>query len=830
MKLKVHNFRCHTDREWTFPDNGLCLLNGARGQGKTTILEAISYAFYGSNMVKKPCTFKTNKSTVVLEIGPLKIKRSSKPRRVDVFDAETNKNYEGDEAQMIIENWLGMDVNGFKYCCYISQKSDGGILGLGPTDQLNFIENLALKDNMHREIQNKIKAQLKEVEEKLNIASRDASVQEKLLEECVKQVEGCSIKRCPIKSDKKHVFSKDTIKKIDDEKVNLEVELARCREEYSSFSKELESIKQLKDQIEEKILRKQTIESTANRIKRDLNSLKETILSPEQVLEMETKSTTITESISLTKNYDLLETKKAELDKLLTETKTEIENELTEIKADLEEFDDEETLEESIQNSTTEAPLYTKKEAVIEAKQLISKLKIPKEVKTIDGVIKILTEKITKLTEQYKLLNDGLHVLNIELGTCKITSKCYHCPGCNIELKIDNNELVATNNDTIVDKQNQILEEIEEVENQMKEKLSLKEDYLDHVDKFKEFARCIAEKKQYVSAKELKMLRDDLEQVIGLKSRQKALISKLENLTSSTTFIRLKSDISKLEKDIPKDYTRLDIHQLESELQVITKSLTIYYEALPKITCLTQELQAKTKELNGINRVLSQKNYDTSSIKVLENNMAATREKIDNFTASISNLYETRQKCTEYYNYLCIKNRMNRAKKEFDAKKEIETELEGKIRLLLKLKTMAFEAEYVAIQQAIEDINHHSEQWLEMMFDNDPINVRLDSIKETLNGKKSKLQMNTELRYKGHKYDTINSLSGGERDQVNLAFVLGVNSMLGGKLLMLDECLASLDTDTNSETLTLLKEYSNKPVIIISHEMNHGIFDSKINI
>ena len=102
------------------------------------------------------------------------------------------------------------------------------------------------------------------------------------------------------------------------------------------------------------------------------------------------------------------------------------------------------------------------------------------------------------------------------------------------------------------------------------------------------------------------------------------------------------------------------------------------------------------------------------------------------------------------------------------------------------------------------------------MFPDLPIEVRLENYKPTGKGKNMRTEgkMNMSIFYKNNEYDSISQLSGGERDRVNLAFILAVNDMIGGEILFLDECLSSLDTETNTDIYMFLKNNCQHRLII----------------
>ena len=117
MKIKFKNFRCHKNKSFEIPDSGLVLLSGESGVGKTTILNAISYALYGK--LRKPYSHGTNTCQVDLQYRNLDIQRSSRPNRLLV--TYKGIEYEDDAAEGVIQDAIGMNIKEFMASSYIVQ-------------------------------------------------------------------------------------------------------------------------------------------------------------------------------------------------------------------------------------------------------------------------------------------------------------------------------------------------------------------------------------------------------------------------------------------------------------------------------------------------------------------------------------------------------------------------------------------------------------------------------------------------------------------------------------------------------------------------------------
>ena len=143
------------------------------------------------------------------------------------------------------------------------------------------------------------------------------------------------------------------------------------------------------------------------------------------------------------------------------------------------------------------------------------------------------------------------------------------------------------------------------------------------------------------------------------------------------------------------------------------------------------------------------------------------------------------------------------------------------------------EAQILSLKTTISKINLYSKWYLDRIFeeDKDKISVSLQSHKLSAKGD-LKPKINTRINYKGCQYDSYDDFCGGESQKCELAFLFGVNDMLGSKIVLLDECVNNLDAENNMKILYTLKkitEQGNKLTIAISHEAVRGVFESVID-
>ena len=168
-------------------------------------------------------------------------------------------------------------------------------------------------------------------------------------------------------------------------------------------------------------------------------------------------------------------------------------------------------------------------------------------------------------------------------------------------------------------------------------------------------------------------------------------------------------------------------------------------------------------------------------------------------------------------------------KESIDKSKNIKDYYRDELLCCEKLLMFVKEAETKSIFDFIDQLNTHAGMYIEEFFPDEDINVQLVTNKELKKGK-DKTGLFFEVQYKTMKGD-IDFLSGGQRDRVNLAFTLAFSELVDNRILLLDECISSLDNETSDHVIDTLKtKYKGKLILCVAHQVNTGVFDQVIHV
>jgi DNA repair protein SbcC/Rad50 len=796
MKLTLQNFRCHEKRTFNIPENGLVNLSGSSGDGKSTVFAAMVYAFYGKipGKSKKPYTHGKNTCKVCLqyETYGLNITRTSRPNRVIVTRGEDEGDYEDDAAQCVIEETLGMTYEEFIAGTYIIQRSNASVLSMTPTEQVKFIEILAFTNA--EDFKLTVKEKQKDLSNRLLKLQGEIDSFQTLLEEAE-----CNLQEEPetpqeiedgidpqkIRSDIKK--NDKEIKKIRDVSKKLQAELQKARKDDIKYKTDQEKIEFIKA----------TLASTNSSIKRlgskkksdgykvRLEELKIRLIYNKKVKTLKERKEKFLEAFEAYQ-INTAETLNAMENNILTPIQlTELEEQLETAIEYKTNYDNEKAVYDSIMKKKTQG------------KKMISSLfheiksdsfcvEFCKDIKTPLKMIKALTS----IQEQI---------------SCKLV-----CPSCNAKLFLGDGEL---KNSTISGKDSHPGEDLQ------KEKVSY---FIHELSKYTEDSNSRAQFTLDTPEDVMRLQKEYMRRKREIEDYEKLKAQKLPPVLAKM------EDSIKKEEDLLGDAKEEDINMLETEIDELKRIIEKIERENEELVNLKQE--AKTLRHKIKNKTLSLPHLVGES-KKLEEELSKSTKKLVDINEEVSNLRNVLENIKDYEDYqsqiLNIKSLKKRLKKVQTYVSEKTSLLEG----YMGLEGICKEAEILALEDTVASINEHAKIYLDYFFE-DPILVRLECVKAVKSKKTFKLQMNTTIEYKGDTYGDIEELSGGERQRCDMAFLLAVNDILGGKMLLLDECLNNLDASINTEMLSLVRDLcgTDKLVLVISHEAVKGLFDYEIEV
>lgn len=813
LELYLNNFRCWEEKKLSFPDKGICLINGRSGKGKSTILNGILYAITGK--LKNISTFNKKYSKVELKIDNIKITRSKGPNRLIVYDEKTEKTYEDDEAQSIIDSVFGSEFNNTSY---IDQDNVNSFVYLSANEKIEFLEKLLLSqsntnvEKIKEDIKNNISqtkneyiaedsklSTLREVLKGMVYIHQNDLIIDKVkisesnyqkIYEKIKnnlQVSEKNKKTIQIKIDRLEEESKKYSLSIEKKKL-LESRLDDIQKDISSFSYNNKNIQEIEDQI--KLLEKQ---------KQDCLNKKEYFEKTKRLKELEEK-------------YELLsETNRKEL-QILQDKKLEY--------------------------GYTDKKIINKLE---KTKDILLKLyNIEDEINTY-STVEDYKDNISSTKETLDKNKDKLSTLREQL---KEMDQTYKCPSCNIFLKFNQQSLVPFCNNNINSNSNKEnmkteIENLKKIISSSEKELETLQKNLTIVQKKDQEYNELYDQYEEMTKSYQKVLEneEDIENEISeLEKNNKnweEISQKIKSLENDRLILSLKKDISILKKEI-EDYMENILKEeenngkeddIENNYEEIVQSLSTLnneYTTLKTLYTKKKKFEEELKEIYETIKEVTDKNF--------EEMISSEKEKIDNYS----------KKAEQYRNYIDQMNRWNANYQSNLKYKELEDNikyseevkdlLNDRLRCLTKLREHVKNAEKKAITDFVDSLNEHASIYIDQFFEDEDIKVELKTVQETKSTGKEKMSLNFELNYRQILGD-LSYLSGGEKDRVNLAFTLAFSELVNNRILLLDECISSLDAETTNIVLENLKEkYKGKLVLLVSHQANLGFFDSVTNI
>jgi len=762
MKIKLTNFRCYKEAEFDLPDSGLVLLSGVSGSGKSTLLKAILYALYGTKAVKKPYSFGTNTASVYLEYNGMKIQRTSRPNRLVL-----NGEWEDEVAQkMIEERMFNLGYDEFTISSYISQKNNTSILSLTPMEQVKLLKVLSINGDKGEIYKEKIKQMLKSTNDLLNVKNGEYKLILTEIQSLKESVNGEY--KFPVNCENIELWLTDYNKRLD---------------------------------------------ITSNEINA-LLKIKESLL---KINDLKMKQNILTEQLQEIPDLENLEDIKLSIQSLENELK--FINLSIEIKQLEQEYKQQEDLEQNeknikIKELTSKLWLETSKN---ETKQRLELMK-----KSYDNykIYESSYKKVNEISEELEIhCNGNLYDISSqlknfinnkieELQSKKYYTKTYKCPKCNTFLCIgdDKLEISALGSGSGSGSEKDLKQIKSELDYYTKLRLE--------IDKIKIVDEC-----DKISLDDIKKLEkyyeDNCEREMYLNTLQneeskvlKMFKTKINNKQNELNkYFKGLNEINAEPKVLEQQSLKVLEHKLKNEREKLV-TLEIHWKRKEKLLC----------DINNIDKQLAGLSIDSNI------DINTLNSKLNHLKNILDEDLKLKPKIDEYLKWKKLKDELDKWEERGNVLKDCIKDLENKHTAILILKEKWAQAEIIALETTLQNINEHTRYYLDTFFTEHFIRAELAA-----DFSQTKVQTQTTIEYKGNEYENIGQLSGGEFDRCTLASVCGINTMLKSPILILDESMSSLDSDNNTEILRFLGEFAqDKLIIVASHEAVIGIFDTVI--
>ena len=796
MKLKLHNFRCYEDAEFDFGNEGLTLISGASGKGKSTIMMAIEFALFGSG--NKLQTYGKRGCSVELMIeNNFKVFRQKGPNRLIV-----NDEFEDDAGESIIKQRFGTSM----LSCYIPQNIRKTFILMSPAERLEFLESLVMSSVNVTEIKNKTKALIK----KLGDEQTETLGSLRAMDITLKTVEKPTSVQFPIKVSKENMEKAEKNEIIKNK--NAKIMIRKTEERLAQLTSLLSESKVVGAVIDEKTKRVKSIEEELEKLesehKQDHDIYEETTLR-----EAMSKLKLLIQNKSVQDKIKEFENSKRQLEELKKEEHERITCEISNIET---------WVDMSRVEAIEQAELWNLEYLKLQEFRSLMKRKIDVDalVKSRDLLKIEIQNTMSEIETRKKALNDF-----------EFQKTVYSCPHCSSKLKFSDSGLqltehVSTSKIIDVDAERWLLEHhcIKRL-NELTTKLQKKERIIEEQETIALSIKEIGDVDQ-----DAEVERQNINTYIDENIKKENKLEKLKKslLTPSPAIFTLEKKNSILEKEIATFPVQTPMSESEEDLRkCISKqeSAKIVFELYKKThSSLTLALKEAKRQLDDaiIKRSL------ISSIEQIEDEIQSCKGELESFKEKYDKTSKTLGDIEKYHLYI---QKYEQWKQLIDQRtllaKQEET-LRSRYAAACTFKEKILEAESMSIANTINTINTHAQVFLDHFFPDDPITIRLVPFKETKESQKP--QINIEIEYKGIEHD-ISMLSGGEMSRVVLAFTLALAEIHDTPFVMLDESTASLDQELTCSVMEGLTEnFGNKLVLVVAHQVVQGAFNNIVKL
>lgn len=824
MKLTLKNFKCYHYQSFEFDDDTLTLISGPSGQGKTTILQAIQFALYGSTLQKYLISHNKTTCEVVLEYKDFKIKRTKRPNILYVN--WNNCVYEDKEAQVLLNKYFGV-INS---CVFF--------LDLSHFEKMDFLEKIVNADCNVKDLKLKIKNKVAELNKQLAVIDGQLSTATSM----AGLIEKPEHMEEPVWVGKSHEVGKDEL-------LIKKTELLRLLDVMTAKQKKWNELTSQKSVVESEIsLLRSGIESAAG--------VEQQVLNLESKLKQMTKQSLLFQKER--EKFLIVKDALTELEKyksITDETSAIISSQLEQLNESIkaqelksQRVEYQQLLKQERDDWEQKVDKYQKRCA-----QASGALCVP-----LDEPDKYLSGlKMQKLEYERAIEFASKHDLgrcNDEIAALKQSFlKRYRCLVCQTTLTINLDTFEQVESDGRD-------ESPDSRDNPMQVEVNRLVQIKDKLKKLEKTKDRLVQDNCVIGARNLETIVTEIKNVSSYIEAS-AQLDQLKNFKPSKYLLKMEKNLGGAEElleglDLDLELEKLlSLKKEHNKLTIkhgnVLQQLKIKKSILNKIETFKNAYDEVASgrlldEIASVSELLRQRQMDLEKFKTkqrLEKQLYKFNEQIKEITPSrgweitISELNDQLDQIEEYLNwwasfekYAEFQARLTKydtIQQELTALANEKKKLEHQYIKILLFKQKVVESEHESLQFMIDIINTHLSLFLQDFFSEstgDPIQIVLELLHE------KRPQIDTIINYKGNRVD-YKSLSTGEYARVKLAFDLTFKEILGEQIVMLDECTANLDQDLSTKIFNKIKTtFPTKTILVVAHQVVMGTFDNVLKL
>ena len=791
--IKLTNFMCWTDKTIKLVQ-GINLLKGKSGQGKTTICKALHFVLYGGRKWKEIQNYrhKQEGSGVSFHfVSPnleYNIIRTRPPETLIVYLKDINGVYElRDQAA---QSWINSNYgeeNSWLAASYISRKRSHFLLEANNNDKMELLQRVSFGDispiNQPEFYLEKTKNEIMTFNERLKKVNETIKIQQSIKASLFSWNQSISGYSLPSDEEILKISNETNSKTKEIDILNLNLIKIQSRRQLKQNLQKLKTFDYRIDEIDEKL-------KNITMIKRKFYLYKHCFLHfDKNVLDADKKEL---------EKCNYLFSKYIEVG---WDTSEDINIFLSRCKKDFELYESRIKLEQKnkeILESNRKKEELNKSLTKAYNKQMDDYNRILTEIKNYKKRKEYYTSKSNEYkNEVYLKLSESddmssSWIIGFKLGI-SMSLKELICPNCNHGLIYDNGKLILG---TIIGSEDETCENIKKKYN---EKLSLADiEYQKRKERetfileYNEFSKIIPRDEPNIP-EEPKLL--EYEKIISFKPVTKPKLDSFDIPSISySDYKKLWRSLSLIEEY--NEYLSIDINIDQYSIDNITTEEK-------ELLLIRSEIKKTDEERSKINSLLDTlpEDYDIESeimkiTDIIKNNnqllsIYKTLKDIQELDKQINTLTETSRQIIEYLEHLDY--------------------------YYNKIENLGVSS----LQEKIEEVNSPLKIILDDLFD-DPIDVRLSSYKQLKNGD-TKLQINFQIDYKGMSVGNMGGFSDGEEGRLSIALLMAFSRMNNNPLMIIDEVLSSVDDDSRLKCLEIIDKWTpGKFVIHICHSIADG--------